>query len=216
MTIQNLPDESPPSTAALASPASARGRPGAITLARHGRPALSRKVLLTSQGYRDWWAAYELGGLCKNQTPPPGLLETAARADAIFVSTRPRALETAAHVAGEQALNVDPVFIEAPLPPPAFPTWVKLSPRWWGVVSRIWWWAFDFHADGEESRDQARERAIRAADILIERAERGGDVLVLAHGFFNAMIGHRLKALGWRCARDQGFKYWSSRRFEKR
>ena len=53
-----------------AAPASVRA-PGAITLARHGRPALSRKVLLTSQGYRDWWATYEVGGLCKKQTPPP-------------------------------------------------------------------------------------------------------------------------------------------------
>ena len=140
----------------------------------------------------------------------------AARADAIFVSTRTRAIETAGHVAGERDLTVDPVFIEAPLPPPAFPAWVKLSPRWWGVVSRIWWWAFDFHDEGEESRDLARARAVRAADILIERAERGEEVLVLAHGFFNAMIGHRLKRLGWRCTRDQGFKYWSSRRFEKR
>ena len=88
MTIQNLPAESIP-VRPPAAPAAVRA-PGAITLARHGRPALSRKVLLTSQGYRDWWATYEVGGLCKKQTPPPGLLQTAARADAIFVSTRPR------------------------------------------------------------------------------------------------------------------------------
>ena len=93
---------------------------------------------------------------------------------------------------------------------------MKLSPRWWGVVSRIWWWAFDLHDEGEESRDLAKARAVKAADVLIARAEQGEEVLVLAHGFFNAMIGHRLKALGWRCTLDQGFKYWSSRRFEKR
>ena len=215
MTIHSLPEESSPQTAASATASSARPV-GAITLARHGRPALSRKVLLTSQGYRDWWAAYEEGGLCRKQAPPQGLLDTAGRAGAIFVSTRPRALETAGHVANGRDVLADPVFIEAPLPPPAFPGWVRLSPRWWGVVSRVWWWAFDFHPDGEESRDQARERAARAADLLIEHAERGDEVLVLAHGFFNAMIGHRLKALGWRCTRDQGFRYWSSRRFEKR
>lgn len=216
MTIHSVPEESPSRAAASATAASARPAPGAITLARHGRPALSRKVLLTAEGYRQWWAAYEEGGLCRKQAPPPGLLETAARAGAIFVSTRPRALETAGHVANGRDVRADPVFIEAPLPPPAFPDWVKLSPRWWGVVSRVWWWAFDFHDEGEESRDQARERAVRAADILIAHAEHGEEVLVLAHGFFNAMIGHRLKTLGWRCARDQGFRYWSSRRFEKR
>ena len=38
-------------------------RPGAIVLARHGEPALSRKCYLTSDQYRDWWARYEVGGL---------------------------------------------------------------------------------------------------------------------------------------------------------
>ena len=44
----------------------------------------------------------------------------------------------------------------------------------------------------------------------------GGDVLVLAHGYFNHMVGRRLKANGWRLAHNQGFKYWSQRRFVKR
>ncbi|RZJ39751.1 MAG: histidine phosphatase family protein, partial [Brevundimonas sp.] len=33
-------------------------RPGSITLARHGEPALSRKCMLTSDQYREWWARY--------------------------------------------------------------------------------------------------------------------------------------------------------------
>ena len=61
-----------PSRAALVSV-----RPGAIVLARHGEPALSRKCFLTSDQYRDWWARYEVGGLLAGQTPPPELLATA-------------------------------------------------------------------------------------------------------------------------------------------
>ena len=38
-------------------------RPGAVILARHGEPALSRKIRLTAAGYRAWWADYEIGGL---------------------------------------------------------------------------------------------------------------------------------------------------------
>ena len=52
--------------------------------------------------------------------------------------------------------------------------------------------------------------------LLGARAEAGEDVLVLAHGYFNHMVGRRLKALGWRLAHNQGFKYWSQRRYEKR
>ena len=188
---------------------------GAIVLTRHGEPALSRRCLLTSQGYRDWWAKYELGGLLGGQTPPPGLLEQASKS-VIFHSPRPRAVETAQAVAGDRPMTEDWVFIEAPLPPPAAPDWFKVGPRWWGVIARFWWWAFDFHDEGQESRDEAKVRAKQAADLLEAKAGEGTDVLVLAHGFFNGMVGMELTRRGWRCAKDKGFKYWSQRRFVKR
>lgn len=190
-------------------------RPGAIVLTRHGEPALSRRCKLTSEEYRVWWAKYEVGGLLDGQTPPDCLVQQAERST-ILHSPRPRAVETARAVAGDQAMTEDPIFIEAPLPPPNFPSWFKVGPRSWGVIARFWWWAFNHHDAGEESRDQAKERARRAADMLEERAALGGDVLVLAHGFFNGMIGMELTKRGWRCAKDEGFQYWCARRFERR
>lgn len=189
------------------------GRRGAIILARHGEPALSRKCLITSDQYRRWWADYEVGGIIPGQTPPAHLLEAAKKAGVILSSTRPRATQTAAAVAAGREVASDALFIEAPLPPPRFPAWFKASPRWWGVISRVWWWAFDHH-QGEESRREAEVRADRAAEALIGRAQAGHDVLVLAHGYFNHMVGRRLKARGWRLTQDQGFKYWSARTFE--
>ena len=82
-------------------------------------------------------------------------------------------------------------------------------------MSRFWWHAFDHH-QGQETRREAEARADRAARLLIEKAAMGGDVLVLAHGYFNHMVGRRLKANGWRLAQNQGFKYWSQRRYVKR
>ena len=58
-------------------------------------------------------------------------------------------------------------------------------------------------------------RARQAAAVLIRRAEGGQSVLVFAHGYFNHMVGRCLKAAGWRLVHDQGFKYWSQRRYEK-
>ncbi|WP_282008577.1 histidine phosphatase family protein [Brevundimonas aveniformis] len=190
-------------------------RSGAIVLARHGEPALSRKIKLTSDGYRDWWGRYEVGGLLEGQTPPDCLVEQADHS-VIYHSTRPRAIETARAVARGRPLIEDPIFIEAPLPPPNFPDWFRVGPRAWGVISRFWWWAFDHHGDGEESRDQAKARARQAADMLEARAAQGDDVLVLAHGFFNGMVGMELTRRGWRCTRDRGFQYWCGRKFEKR
>lgn len=207
--LRDLPAE--PAAAVIESDDT--GRLGAIVLARHGEPALSRKCLITSDQYRRWWADYEVGGLLPGQTPPAALVETAKKAGVILSSTRPRATQTAAAVAAGREVASDALFIEAPLPPPRFPSWFRLSPRWWGVVSRFWWWAFDHH-QGEESRREAEARADRAADALIGRARAGHDVLVLAHGYFNHMVGRRLKAKGWRLTGDQGFKYWSARTFE--
>ena len=207
--------ESPATPLAAAAPRAIATRSGAIILTRHGEPALSRKCRITGAEYVDWWAKYEVGGLLAGQTPPPQLLAAAQGAGVIYSSTRQRARETAAAAAVGREVVVDALFIEAPLPPPKFPGWVRLSPRLWGVVSRFWWHVFNHH-DGQETRLQAEARAEQAAQTLIARAAEGRDVLVFAHGYFNHMVGRRLKVDGWALVHNQGFKYWSQRRFEKR
>ena len=213
MTLSALSQDAlPVTTAPSGQPAT---RPGAIILTRHGEPALSRKCMLTARQYGDWWGRYEIGGLLEGQTPPPELLDAARGAGVIYSSTRLRAQETAAAVSQGREVTADSLFIEAPLPPPHFPAWFKLPPKYWGGVARFWWHAFDHH-EGQETRAQAEVRAEAAAQRLIARAEAGEDVLVLAHGYFNHMVGGRLKADGWKLVQNQGFKYWSQRRYEKR
>ena len=188
--------------------------PGAIILARHGEPGLSRRIRFDAEGYRKWWAQYEEIGLREGQTPPLALAAMAEKAGVIIASTRRRSVETAHAVAAGRAYSQDPLFIEAPLPPPRWPSWIKLSPRMWGFFARFWWWFFDHH-EGQETRAQAQERANEAARMVAELADNGQDVLVVAHGFFNTMIGEALKRRGWRCIQDQGFRYWSARIFRR-
>lgn len=189
--------------------------PGAITLARHGEPALSRRIKLDSAGYRRWWAVYEEGGLLEGQVPPDYLKRIASGAEVIIASTRQRAIETAEAVTEGKSFARDSRFIEAPLPPPDLPGFVRLKPKFWGVVARFWWWFFNHH-EGQETRDEAKVRAKACAKELVRLAEEGRDVLVLAHGFFNGMVGVELTRMGWKCERDEGFRYWSARRFVKR
>jgi broad specificity phosphatase PhoE len=188
--------------------------PGAIILARHGEPGLSRKIRFDAEGYRKWWAQYEEIGLREGQTPPLALAQMAEKAGVIIASTRRRSVETAHAVAGGKAFAQDPLFIEAPLPPPRWPRWIKLSPRLWGFFARFWWWFFNHH-EGQETRAQAQVRAGQAAAMVVEMAESGQDVLIVAHGFFNTMIGEALKARGWRCTEDQGYRYWKARIFRR-
>ncbi|AZS20955.1 MULTISPECIES: histidine phosphatase family protein [unclassified Caulobacter] len=200
--------------AIIANPTSTPARPGVITLARHGEPALSRKVRLNAPEYGDWWARYEEGGLKAGQAPPSTLIEIAREAGVVIASTRLRSIETARAVVGDRAFATDPTFIEAPLPPPPWPLWLRMSPKRLGFFARFWWWFFDNHG-GQETRKQAEARAGQAADLLIALAENGQDVLVLAHGFFNWMIADALKARGWAKIVDEGHAYWSIKRFRR-
>jgi broad specificity phosphatase PhoE len=196
-----------------ALPVEAAPRAASITLARHGEPALSRRIKLDAAGYRRWWAAYEEGGILPGQTPPDGLLELARCAQVIFASSRRRAVETAEAVVAGRHFVRDPLFVEAPLPPPALPGFVRFGPRTWGVLARTSWW-FGRH-DGGESLAAARARAREAADRLVRAAESEGPVLLLAHGYFNHMVGQELGRRGWRLVENRGFKYWAVRRFER-
>ena len=188
-------------------------KPGAVILARHGQPALSRRCMLSADEYREWWADYEIGGLAEGQTPPQSLRDAAERAGFIVASTRLRSLETAVALSDGRTFVEDAIFIEAPLPPPHWPRWLRMSPPIWGFISRLWWWTFDHH-DHQETREEAKARADQAARQLIELAAGGQDVLLVAHGFFNLMIGRALARRGWACTEDGGFKYWAARRFE--
>lgn len=189
-------------------------RPGAIVLARHGEPALSRRVWLNAEEYRRFWAQYEVLGLLPGQTPPQALQDYVARAGLVFSSTRQRSIETAIAVARGRDFASEALFVEAPLPPPNLPSFVRMRPSYWGFLARVCWWFFNHH-EGEETRHQAEKRAAAAADRLIAAAEAGQDVVVLAHGFFNFMVGRALRRRGWRIADSQGYKYWSMRRFER-
>ena len=196
------------------APRAAAGKTGSITLARHGEPALSRKVKLSSKQYREFWSRYELMGLLPGQSPPQHLLDFADACDVLISSTRLRAIESAQAVGRGRPFTHDEVLIEAPLPPPRWPAWIKLSPRIWGFLARFHWWFFNHH-QGEENRAAAEARAAVAAERLEAIAATGQNVLVLAHGFFNVLIDRALRKRGWRRVSREGYKYWSTRRFER-
>jgi broad specificity phosphatase PhoE len=182
---------------------------GHIVIARHGQPHADRKVRIDREGYRAWWKNYDLARLHPDERPPEKLHAHARASDVIFASTLPRAIHTAELVADGRQIVTDPVFVEAPLPPPAL--FGRRSPRAWGVWSRAAWW-LGGHEDGE-SRREAEVRAEAAVATLTAQALRGQNVLLCAHGWFNRMMRPVLKSQGWREVEDQGDRYWSLRRY---
>lgn len=200
---------------------------GRIITIRHGKPALSRSVLLSARDYHQWWAQYDETGLFPGQRPPAKLLEFGKDAETIFSSTMPRAQETAELIAaGHKVVHSDPLFLEAPLPRPPWWPWIKLSPRFWGVISRTHW-EFGYLGDGREPDVESKRDTWKRVDQIIDRlAEQAadGDVILCAHGYLNWMTERRIRARfasnsdhagRWRLIGHRGGnKYWSWRLYE--
>lgn len=186
---------------------------GRIITARHGRPNLSRDVRISASDYGVWWAQYDESGLHPDETPPQSLIDLAANATTILSSTLPRAIETARQATrSERHVPADPMFVEAPLPPPPVP-FLKLSPSTWGVISRTMWF-LGYAPAGVETHCEAWRRVDEIAGRLVALAAEG-DVLLCAHGYLNWMIDRRLRRSGWRrIGREGGNHFWSWRVYE--
>lgn len=157
--------------------------------------------------YIDWWAAYERGALAEGQSAPSSLRLIVEDAGTVFTSARLRAQQTARFAAPHLEAVGDPVFNEAPLPPPPL-CGLRVLPRTWNILARTAWIAG--HSLEGESHREARRRARLAATRLHEAA-RDGKVYLAAHGWFNRMLRPELARLGWSCVEDGGDAYWSYR-----
>lgn len=186
---------------------------GPIIVSRHGRPALDRKAgpRLDWKQYRDWWSRYETGSLAPDQDVPDLLKQAVGDADIVLSSTAPRAIETAILASGKEPVT-DPLFREAPLPPPRLSN-RRYLPKTWNVLARTAW-LYGHSLDGESNRE-ARERA-NAAAMRLHEAASDGKVYLAAHGWFNRMLRPAMARLDWVCVRDGGDKYWSYRVYEYR
>ena len=186
---------------------------GRIITARHGRPDLSRDQRITAREYGDWWARYDASGLAPDERPPEALMRFADGAETVLSSTLPRAIETAVKATGGRCeVPADPIFVEAPLPPPPVP-FLKLRPGAWGVVSRTFWF-IGYAPRGVENHFPTWARVKKITARLADHA-LDGDVLLCAHGYLNWMIDRQLRREGWRrVERDGGNHYWSWRIYE--
>lgn len=131
---------------------------------------------------------------------------------AVFTSGSPRAEDSARKLLPEAEIIANPLFAEAPLAGPKIPL-VKMNVPVWAVISRIMWHA-GYHPD-IENYPRARSRAAEAADLLLARADANGGVVVLvAHGYFNAMIGRVLRKRGFVRTGSHRARFWNTVTYE--
>ena len=196
-----------------------------IILIRHGQPAIALRPRTGHHGFRDYIDAYEAAGLDPASLPPRELADLVRDVTEIFTSGRPRSDQSARALAPHADLIVDPLFAEAPLSSPRIPLLQMRVPKW-AVMARILWHA-GYHP-GIENYRKAKHRAVRAADILIAKAREEGSAAaerprerartgqapptaaLVAHGYFNAMIGRELRQRGFVRTGSHRVRYWNA------
>ena len=178
-----------------------------IILIRHGQPDIPVSPRASHHEFRTYIDAYEEAGLDPESAPPEELQDLLGELSQVFTSGRKRAHDSARALAPNAELIADPLFAEAPLASPPIPLLRMKVPKW-AVVSRILWHA-GYHPEIENYR-RAKHRASQAADILIARARRDGATALVAHGYFNLIIGRELRHRGFRKSGSHRARFWNS------
>lgn len=179
-----------------------------IVLVRHGRPAIEASPRTSHDGFRRYIDEYQEAGLDPMSVPPEELLDLVKGLNAVHSSDSPRANDSARTLLPEAELIADPLFAEAPLAAPRIPL-LKMKVPLWAVMARIVWHA-GYHPEIENYR-RAKSRANQAADILVDRAlSNEGIAVLVAHGYFNAMIGRILRKRGFRRTGSHRVRFWNA------
>jgi hypothetical protein len=89
---------------------------------------------------------------------------------------------------------------------------LKMRVPKWAVMARVLWHV-GYHPEIENYR-KAKHRAGIAADILMNklRAANGKEraAILVAHGYFNAMIGRILRKRGFTRTGQHRVRYWNA------
>jgi len=178
-----------------------------IILVRHGRPAIATSPRTSHHGFRAYIDDYEEAGLDPESAPPEELQDLISELTAVYTSGRKRAHDSAKVLAPNAELIADPLFAEAPLASPRIPVLRMKVPKW-AVVARILWHA-GYHPEIENYR-RAKHRASQAADILMRRARSEGTAALVAHGYFNYLIGRELRHRGFRKTGSHRARFWNA------
>src|ERR1700733_5525035 len=181
--------------------------PMRIILVRHGRPAIPTSPRTSHHGFRVYIDDYEQAGLDPESVPPDELQDLVGELTAVFTSGRKRSDDSAKALAPNAELIADPLFDEAPLASPRIPI-LKMKVPKWAVVARILWHA-GYHPEIENYR-RAKHRAAQAADILMHRARAEGVAALVAHGYFNFLIGRELRHRGFQKSGSHRARFWNA------
>ena len=180
-----------------------------ITLIRHAPVMADWDMRLSASQLREWIVRYDT--LPIDTTPPdPSVYAIVREADWVIASSLSRTADSL-EVLGDVADEKNALFDEAPIPS-GRGRWLRLRPMQWLSYYRLLWMAGLLR--GDASFSAVRGRAREAAELLIDRAQMHGDVVLMGHGGMNHLIGRVLHQRSWKLQQRGGVKNWAFNRFE--
>ncbi|MEH7276050.1 histidine phosphatase family protein [Neobacillus vireti] len=183
-----------------------------ISLIRHGKSQLTENDKLSGWEFKKWVEKYDYNGVIEESTYPSATLGKVAAANIIITSDLKRAVESARLLDPVTNIISDLLFRETELPSYTSQIFnLKLKPSTWAIVLRILW--FSGYSTNCESLDQAKFRANKAAQQLIDYANEYKSVVLVGHGFFNMFIAKELQKKGWIGPRKRDSKHWNCMSF---
>jgi broad specificity phosphatase PhoE len=181
-----------------------------IILVRHGRSAhVHRDGWIDAAGLHRWRDAYELAGIDPDDAPPAALVAEATRVGVVAASDAPRAIASAARLAGSaDEVAVSPLLRETDLRVPRWVGW-RMPLGAWALVIGVEWLLGT--VQGGRTPSATLDRAAGAAQWLVDLAAARGSVLAVTHASFRRLVAARLVSLGWRHAPGRrGVRNWSA------
>jgi broad specificity phosphatase PhoE len=176
-----------------------------VVILRHGKVNYPPIKMISARDFTKWVEAYNSNELDRSLQPTEEAFNIANRARAVVCSDLPRSIESAEYLGIKDITVIDSHFQEAGLPvgPWKYP---KLSVRVWAIFFRLSW-LFGY-SNGSESLSEAKKRAKKSTEKLIQMAEEHKIVLFVGHGIINRLIAKELRRLGWSGPKVPSRKYW--------
>ncbi|WP_025783399.1 histidine phosphatase family protein [Sporosarcina sp. D27] len=179
-----------------------------ISLIRHGKSKCIEKSIMSSKDFSGWVESYNDNGVFEENFYPSATLEKIKTANIVVTSDLKRSIESAKLLNPNVPVMSTPLFRETELPiPSSIIGGLKLNPSIWALILRGFW--FCGYSRDCESLIEAKERAKKASDLLMEFAQKNLVVVVVGHGFFNMLVASELRKKGWKGKSKTSSKHWN-------
>src|SRR5699024_10547692 len=171
------------------------------------RSTLTNNDKMTLKEFNQWVEKYDKAGVLEEDVYPLQTRKKIEQANQILTSDFKRSIQSAELLHPNATSISDSLFRETELPR-SLPIvkGIKLNPGMWAVLLRCLWLAG--YSRDCESMKEAKTRAGKAAEVLVEQAKKHFSVVLIGHGFLNRFIGNELHQKGLKRNERTSSKHW--------